>query len=385
MLVERLELANFRNYEHTVVGIEGGPQAFVGENGAGKTNLLEALQVVSVGSSHRVSTDAPLVRAGTEAAVIRVDARTDAGRVVAVELELRPGGRKRAQLNGQRQSGLRAVVGLVRTVLFAPEDLALVRGDPSARRRFLDEVLSQRRPAYYASKQEYEHVLRQRNTLLRETRRHGGVPDATLPTWTDTLVATGATLVAARLALVHALCGPTLAEYAALLDAPAEADGLVTLTYELSTGRSVAARPGVGIPDPALLAEELRAGLQARRAEEHERGMTLVGPHRDELGLQLNGLPARGYASQGEAWSLAIALRLASRTVLAEVGDEPVVMLDDVFAELDAHRRTQLAQRCASFGQTLVTAAVEDDVPLRAPRHRVRGGRVTGPAVRRGG
>lgn len=381
MRIERVELTDFRNYAYAAITLCSGPQAFVGENGQGKTNLLEALHVVSTGSSHRVSGETPLVRAGAEVAIVRATARSDAGRLLTVELELRPGGRNRVQLNGQRQSGLRAVVGLIRSVLFAPEDLALVRGDPNARRRFLDDVLAQRRPAYYASRQEYERVLRQRNVLLREARRRGGVPDATLPAWTDALVATGATLLAARLALVHALCDPTVAEYRELADAPADAPDPVTLAYELSTGRTVTASGGTGVPDPALLADELRAGLVDRRAEERERGMTLVGPHRDELCLRLNDLPARGYASQGEAWSLALALRLASRSVLAEVGDEPVVLLDDVFAELDARRRSALAERCTGFEQALVTAAVEADVPLRGPRHRVLAGAVRPPPV----
>jgi DNA replication and repair protein RecF len=257
-------------------------------------------------------------------------------------------------------------------VLFAPEDVQLVRGDPSDRRRFLDELLTQRRPAYHAARQEYERVLRQRNALLRTARGRGAPPAATLDTWTDALVAAGSALLAARIAVVHALAGPAERAYAELLADAAGPAAHVRLDYQLSTGRTVTGRPGDGVPDPADLARELRAGLDERAGNEIERGVTLAGPHRDDLLLTLSDLPAKGFASHGETWSLVLALRLASREVLFEVGDEPVVLLDDVFAELDEFRRDRLAKHCRRFGQVLVTAAVNDDVPLEGPRYTVR-------------
>jgi DNA replication and repair protein RecF len=337
---------------------------------------------LGLGASHRVASDQPLVRAGCEAAVIRGVARlglAGSGRRLTVELELRPGGRNRARLNGQPQPRHRDALGQVRTVLFAPEDLELVRGDPAARRRFLDDLLAQRRPAYRAARQEYERVLRQRNSLLRTLRARGHPDGGMLAVWTDALASAGATLLAARVAVVHALAAPLEDAYRDLVAAsPArEASGAVGVAYLLSTGRRVDADPGGGVPDPAVLAAELREGLAAVAPAEAERGLTLAGPHRDELELSLNGLPARGYASHGETWSLALALRLASREVLAAVGEQPVVLLDDVFAELDEHRRKRLAGRCLQFEQVLVTAAVDDDVPLPGPRYAVRDGAVS--------
>ncbi len=444
MHLERVELTDFRNYATARLALGPGPRVLIGANAQGKTNLLEAIHYLSVGVSHRVSSDGPLVRTGAEAAVIRAVVRLDAGRVSAagagtpagaaadagpvaagagstatrsaaahatddsaagcgaatlgaartvppavmegraltVELELRPAGRNRARLNGQPQPRPRDVIGQVRSVLFAPEDLALVKGDPADRRRFLDELLSQRRRAYLAGRQEYERILRQRNTLLRAGRAVGRL-DATLPTWTEALVAAAAPLLAARIAVVHALVGPADDAYRDLVaESPQrEAGGRLGLTYELSTGRRVAADRGAGIPDPAALAAELREGLAAVARAEQERGMTLAGPHRDEVVFSLNGLPAKGYASHGETWSLALALRLASREILHDVGEEPVVLLDDVFAELDERRRARLAARCEGFEQVLVTAAVDADVPLGGPRHLVRAGSVTtGPS-----
>ena len=383
MYLERLDLHEFRSYERAQLQLTPGVRVLVGPNAQGKTNVLEAVHYLSVGSSHRVATDAPLVRAGAEAAVVRAVARVDTaggsqGRAVSIELELRPGGRNRARLNGQPQPRVRDVIGQIRSVLFAPEDLQLVRGDPGDRRRFLDELLGQRRPAYYAMRTEYDRILRQRNTLLR-TARTSGFVDSTLGTWTESLIHTGAALLAARIAVVHALCGPAQDAYRDLVaDSPQrEATGTLDLTYELSTGRTIAADADAGVPDPAALADELREGFAAIANDERDRGMTLLGPHRDELLLALNGLPAKGYASHGEIWSLALALRLASREVLHDVGEEPVVLLDDVFAELDETRRTRLAARCASFQQVIVTAAVDDDVPLDGPRHRVRAGTIS--------
>ena len=382
MYLERLELHEFRSYSQARLELGPGVRVLVGPNAQGKTNLLEAVHYLSVGASHRVSSDAPLVRAGADAAIVRAVARVDtadgsAGRALTVEVELRPAGRNRARVNGQQQTRVRDAVGQIRSVLFAPEDLQLVRGDPSDRRRFLDELLGQRRPAYIAMRQEYDRILKQRNALLRVARTSGHL-DATFGTWTESLIATGASLLAARIAVAHALAGPTEAAYRDLVaDSPQrEATGAVQLTYELSTGRHVPASSDQGVPDPAVLADELRASFADVLGEERDRGVTLRGPHRDELHMHLNDLPAKGYASHGEIWSLALALRLASREVLHDVGEEPVVLLDDVFAELDETRRDRLAARCKTFQQVLVTAAVDDDVPLDGPRHRVRAGTV---------
>ena len=383
MFLERLELHDFRSYEQATLTMGPGVQVLVGPNAQGKTNLLEAVHYLSVGSSHRVASDVPLVRAGAEAATVRAVTRVDTAagatpRTLTIELELRPGGRNRAKVNGQAQPRVRDAIGHLRSVLFAPEDLQLVRGDPSDRRRFLDELLGQRRPAYLAMRQEYDRILKQRNALLRAARTTGQI-DSSLPTWTESLLTTGANLLAARIAVVHALAGPVEQAYRDLVvDSPErEAAGRPELAYELSTGGMVAAEPGAGVPDPAPLAEELRAGFGEVAQEERDRGLTLRGPHRDELTLTLNSLPAKGYASHGEIWSLALALRLASREVLHDVGEEPVVLLDDVFAELDETRRARLAARCGQFEQVIVTAAVDDDVPLAGPRHRIRAGTVT--------
>ncbi|MBW3603345.1 MAG: DNA replication/repair protein RecF [Actinobacteria bacterium] len=371
MLLERLELVDFRAYAAVDVPFQAGPNVLVGRNAEGKTNVLEAIYYLATGSSHRTSSDTPLVRAGAEAAIIRAHARSDAGRQVRVEYELRRGGRSRSRVGGQAQPRVRDALGQIRAVLFAPEDVQLVRGDPSDRRRFLDELLTQRRPAYHAARQEYDRVLRQRNALLRSARGPSG-PSATLDTWTDALVAAGSAVLAARIASVHALAGPAASAYADLVGAAAGPSARVQLAYQLSTGRSIVGDPDRGVPDPAELAKELRTGLDERHAAELERGVTLAGPHRDDLALSLAELPAKGFASHGEMWSLVLALRLASREVLFEVGDEPVVLLDDVFAELDEERRRRLAARCDRFGQVLVTAAVDGDVPLDGPRYAVR-------------
>lgn len=399
MFLERLELVDFRSYASAALHLDPGVSVLIGPNAQGKTNLLEAVHYLAIGSSHRVAADTPLVRVGAGAAVVRAVARIDRsgapdgpgsqGRALTVELELRPGGRNRARLNGQPQPRVRDAIGQIRSILFAPEDLGLVRGDPADRRRFLDELLAQRRPAYLAARQEYERVLRQRNTLLRQHRvggRGGGgrLLEQTLPTWTESLVLVGATLLAARIAVVHALAGPADAAYRDLVAASPqrEAQGHLQLVYELSTGRRVEAIAGGGVPDPAALAIELREGLAVVAQAELERGVTLAGPHRDELALALNGLPAKGYASHGETWSLALALRLASIEVLHDVGEEPVVLLDDVFAELDELRRCRLAERCEGFEQVLVTAAVDAAVPVAGPRYLVREGTVAPAAGR---
>jgi DNA replication and repair protein RecF len=379
VLLELLELIDFRAYPSVDVAFFPGPNVLVGRNAEGKTNVLEAVYYLATGSSHRTSSDGPLVRTGCDAAIIRANARTDAGHPLRIEYELRPGGRSRARVGGQTQPRVREAIGLLRAVLFAPEDVQLVRGEPSERRRFLDDLLTQRRPVYYAARQEYDRVLRQRNALLRAARGRGVPPVSTLDTWTDAFVSAGAAVLAARIAAVHALAGPTARAYADLLAGGAGPQAQVRLDYQLSTGRRVVGNPGEGVPDPADLAAELRAGLDERSSSEIDRGVTLAGPHRDDLGVTLSDLPAKGFASHGETWSLVLALRLASREVLFEVGDEPVVLLDDVFAELDEQRRRRLAAHCDRFGQVLVTAAVADDVPLDGPRYAVRDRRIIPP------
>lgn len=381
--LEQLELIDYRNYAEGRLRLAPGPHVLVGANAQGKTNLLEAIHYLGVGHSHRVTADGPLVRAGADAAVVRAHARTDTGRGLSVELELRPGGRNRAKRNGQAQPRVHDALGHLRSVLFAPEDVMLVRGEPGERRRFLDDLLVQRRPAYLAARRDYERVLRQRNALLRAARAGRGVDEAALAAWTDALATAGAPLVAARLAAVHGLAGPAAEAYQNLVAdaAPPETADRPRLAYELSTGREVVGQPGRGVPDLEEVTAELREGLAAVTEDERERGVTLAGPHRDDLALSLHDLPAKGYASQGEQWSLALSLRLASREVLAEVGDEPVILLDDVFAELDAQRRARLAQRCGEFDQVVITTAVDEDVPVDGPRARVHAGAVTQPGA----
>lgn len=382
MHLESLQLLDVRNYERLDLELAPGITTFEGPNAQGKTNLLEAVHYLAMGRSHRVSSDQALVRMGAEAAVIRAAARTDSGQRVEVALELRQG-RNRAQLGGQPQQRIGDAIGHIRSVMLAPEDLSLVRGDPGDRRRFLDDLLGGRRATYLGVRSDLDRALAQRNALLKDARSSGRMPRDVLEVWTDTYVNTAGPVLAARIAAVNALADPVRDAYADLVAASPDqdVDRLPTVAYELSWGRRIIGTPDQPVPDPAALAGELREALTAREDDERRRGMTLAGPHRDELFLGIGDLPAKGYASHGEQWSLALALKLASHTVIAEVGDQPIVLLDDVFAELDEHRRTRLAARCLAFDQVLVTAAVGTEVPLDGMRLQVRGGTVTAPAA----
>ncbi|WP_433369952.1 DNA replication/repair protein RecF [Streptosporangium sp. CA-115845] len=372
MHVAHLSLTDFRSYETVDLGMEPGVTAFVGPNGTGKTNLVEALGYVATQASHRVAGDGPLVRQGAARAVVRsVVVRDD--RRALIELEINPGRANRARLNRSPVSRTRDVVGLLRTVLFAPEDLSMVKGDPAERRRFLDDLLVARAPRFAGVRADYDRVLKQRGALLRtaaqarrgrgrSTRRAesdaafaeagAGDPLSTLEVWDAHLATHGAELLAARLELVETLRPLVAASYASLApdSAPAGLEYRGTLPADAGTDR-------------AELAERLRAGLLEVRAAELERGVTLVGPHRDDLFLGLGELPARGYASHGESWSYALALRLAAYDLLRADGGDPVLILDDVFAELDSRRRRRLAEMVAPAEQVLITAAVPDDVP----------------------
>ncbi|MDX3076361.1 DNA replication/repair protein RecF [Streptomyces sp. NPDC088354] len=373
MHVAHLSLADFRSYARVEVPLDPGVTAFVGPNGQGKTNLVEAVGYLATLASHRVASDAPLVRMGADRAIVRA-AVVQGDRQQLVELEINPGRANRARLNRSSQVRPRDLLGIVRTVLFAPEDLALVKGDPGERRRFLDELLTARAPRMAGVRSDYERVLKQRNTLLKSAamaRRHGGrgADLSTLDVWDQHLARAGAELLAQRLDLTHAL--QPLADKAYEQLAPG--GGPVALEYRSSVGERIAGASG-----REELYGLLLEALGEVRKQEIERGVTLVGPHRDDLSLNLGRLPAKGYASHGESWSYALALRLASYDLLCADGGEPVLVLDDVFAELDARRRDRLAELVAPGEQVLVTAAVDDDVPgvLVGARYAVESGGV---------
>ena len=389
MYVRRLELHDFRSYAEAAVDFEPGSSVLIGPNGHGKTNLVEAIGYVATLGSHRVSSDVPLVRYGASRAIIRCAIVHD-GRELLVELEITPGKANRARIGRAPATRARDVLGALRLVLFAPEDLALVRGDPAERRKYLDDLLVQRQPRFAGVRADYERVLKQRNALLRtaylarkvasrtrrpaeaETAGEAAADLSTLDVWDLHLAAYGADLIAARLELCAAL-GTHLAK---AYDAVSAGRGEARLAYEAkSWAGSVEAGSVAGL-SRAEIEQRLREALAEARPSEVERGMTLVGPHRDDVTLTLGELPAKGYASHGESWSFALALRLASYELLRSEGIEPVLVLDDVFAELDTGRRERLAELVAGATQVLVTCAVPQDVPdaLRGARYTVGDG-----------
>ncbi len=372
--MSHLTLHNFRSYADVDVSLEAGVTAFIGRNGQGKTNLVEAIDYLSRLSSHRVATDAPLVRAGSDQAIVRAAVVKD-GRTAVLEVELNPGRANRGRINKSTLPKVRELVGLVRTVIFSPEDLTLVKGDPGDRRRFLDDLLVLRTPRLAGTRADYDRVLKQRNSLLKSAR-YGNRQSAlaTLGVWDANLARVGAELLDERLRLVAELrpyvgrAYETVARGAGRDDAKIDYRSSIPALAELDE-----------LPDRAALTDALMAEVERRRDDELDRGISLVGPHRDELLLALGDLPAKGYASHGESWSLALALRLASFDLLRDDGDDPILILDDVFAELDTERRRQLAELVAGAEQVLVTAAVAADVPevLAGVRYLVGDGEVT--------
>ena len=387
MHLTRLALTDFRSYPELSIELGAGVTTFSGPNGEGKTNLVEAIGYLATLGSHRVATDGPLVRHGAQRAVLRA-AVTGAEGSSLVEIELNPGRANRVRLNRAPMSRPRDILGALRTVLFAPEDLALVKGDPGERRRFLDELLVATAPRWAGVRADYERVLRQRTALLKSAGAKGHLRGpareamtATLDAWDGQLARAGAALLAGRMRLVAALRPHVAAAYEAVSGGPAGQAS--AMSYRCS----IADEPGADSPepgppepgtpdDPAGLEAIMLKALAGVRASELDRGVCLVGPHRDELALSIGGLPARGYASHGESWSLALALRLASFALLREGREDPVLLLDDVFAELDAGRRDRLAGLVAGAEQVLITAAVPADVPamLAGPRFDVSAG-----------
>ena len=373
MFVSRLSLVDFRNYETLDLDLHPGSNLFVGSNGQGKTNLVEAIVYLSTLGSHRVAGDQAMIRQGRNAAIVRAVLR-NGERETLLEVQINRAGINRAQVN-RSPIKPRDLPRYCASVLFAPEDLALVRGEPSGRRRFMDELLVQRTPRLTAVLADYDRALRQRNTLLKSARGLGGQRLSTLELWDERLVGLGSQIIEARSRLVAELEPEVSRAYEAL----AGADHAPSLKNRLSifganSGEEDASEPQSGIVTTDVAAEAFRATLARVRGSELDRGLTLVGPHLDDLTLELNGLPARGYASHGESWSFALALKLASAAVLRResLAGDPVLVLDDVFAELDESRRSRLAQAVADFDQVLITAAVYDDVPASLAHHTVR-------------
>ena len=388
MHVRHLSVTDYRSYPQAELPLGPGVTTLVGANGQGKTNLVEAIGYLATLSSHRVATDQPLVRFGAERAVIRgVVVRQ--GRETLIELELNPGRANRARLNRSPMPRPREILGTLRSVLFAPEDLALVKGDPSGRRAFLDDLLVQRQPRWAGVRSDYDKVLKQRSALLksaapvlRRGRRRServtaygdpvrapaeGREDArasalhTLDVWDSQLARFGSQLLHGRLRLLADL-RPHLSEaYAAVSAGPSAA----RVVYRSSLRDEAAGRlAGDEVPDVDVLEKELLATMAEVRGQEVERGVCLVGPHRDDLHLTLGELPAKGYASHGESWSFALGLKLAAYQLLrSDLGEDPVLVLDDVFAELDTGRRERLAELVEDCEQVLITAAVGADVP----------------------
>ena len=359
MHVRHLGLTDFRSWARVELDLEPGRTVFVGPNGFGKTNLVEAIWYSTTLGSHRVASDAPLIRAGADRAIVSSIVVND-GRELAVDLEITSGRANKARLNRSPVRSAREILGVLHAVLFSPEDLALVRGDPGDRRRYLDELATTRRPAIAGVRADYDKVVRQRTALLKTAagaryRGDSSVLD-TLEVWDGHLAAHGAALIAARVALVAHLHPEVEKAYQLLAPASRPA----AIRYR-SNVEAIEAEPGlqaVEFYEAALL-----DALARRRNNELERGVCLVGPHRDDLELRLGDQPAKGFASHGESWSMALALRLGAYELLRSDGTDPVLLLDDVFAELDTSRRRSLATVAGAAEQVLVTAAVGDDIP----------------------
>jgi len=369
MQLTELALANFRTYQKLNLNFTAGVTVFAGQNGAGKTNLVEAINYVATIGSHRVANRAPLIALGAERAIIQ--ARIKAGdRTSAIELEIKEQGSNKARINGGQLVPSSQARGILRAILFAPEDLSLVKGDPDGRRRFLDDLVLQARPVMAGTYRDYDQVLRQRNALLRNTRQRGGYDPALLEILDEQLVSHGAAITAARQALVVGLNETIAAWYQRI----AHADTPV-LTALTDVSRETSA-----VQPLADIAAGYTEQLAARRNQELERGMTLVGPQRDDWYYQIGEFPAKGYASHGESWSLALALKLAAFEYLGTIDlassfthiyveseqysiQQPILLLDDVFSELDNDRRAALSNAIKDINQVFITTAVVGDIP----------------------
>ncbi len=344
MFINHLSLQDFRSYKNLELPLTTGTHIFIGENGEGKTNIVEAVMYLALLSSHRISSDAPLIKLGAERGYIRAKV-SDSDRDTLIELEINNGKANRAKVNQNPVRSQRAISGLVKAICFSPEDLDLVRGDPSERRTFLDHLLIQRNPRLGGVISDYEKALKQRNTLLKAR-----APESTLHPWNEHLANFGGEVIAARLKLIRDLTPHLMNSYENISVKKKPSleykSNLENLSEDKDTNKV-----------------ELLKKIGEVSYQERERGISLVGPHRDDLLLNLGEHPVKGFASHGESWSIALSLRLASYLLLKADGDNPILILDDVFSELDQSRRERLAKLTESTEQTFITVAVANDLP----------------------
>ena len=360
MKISHLSLQDFRSYKNLELPLNEGTHIFIGENGEGKTNIVEAIMYLALLSSHRISTDAPLIKLGAERGYIRAKV-SDQDRDTLIELEINNGKANRAKVNQNPVRSQRAISGIVKAICFSPEDLDLVRGDPSERRSFLDHLLIQRNPRLGGVISDYEKALKQRNTLLKAR-----APESTLAPWNEHLANFGGEIIAARLKLIRELIPHLMNSYENI-----SVKKQPSLEYKSNLDNLS--------EDKEDNKSEILRKIEEVGFQERERGVSLVGPHRDDLLLNLGEHPVKGFASHGESWSIALSLRLASYQLLKADGDNPILILDDVFSELDENRRERLVALTNTAEQTLITVAVANDLPseLTGSRYQVANGLVT--------
>lgn len=382
MRVSHVALDDFRSWGHVVIELPAGPTVFLGANGQGKTNLIEAIAYLSTFSSHRVSAESSLVRIPLNAeerppagAFVRVKTALEDDRSQILELEIVRGKANRARINRTNVKP-KDILGLVRTVVFAPEDLQIIRGDPSVRRAFLDDIAVQIHPLYSQTKSDFDRVARQRAALIKQAQvalRRGRVPDiSTLSVWDERFAELSSQVTAMRASLVRRLSDPVATAYDDVADSPRH----LALAMDASIDRKIGTNPddptSADLENVEAQTQRLLAALERLQDQEMERGVNLVGAHRDDLSLCLGHMPVKGFASHGESWSVGLALRLGAFDLLADDGETPILILDDVFAELDTKRRAGLTTRMDKADQVLITAAVEGDIPPELDAHIVK-------------
>jgi DNA replication and repair protein RecF len=385
MFAKRVKLTNFRNYESADIEFSAGVNLIYGPNGQGKTNLVEALNFFAGLNSHRVAGHTPLIKQGKSTAIISLEL-SHGGRDLLLEYEINADSSNRARLNKSDVGKPKDILGYLNSVIFAPEDLDIVKRDPSNRRSFLDQLIVQFNPRMHGVYADYDRVLKQRNTLLKSARATGTKGDAlsTLDAWDQALVKNGTEIIAARVSIVEKLSPSLVTNYQNIAKSNNEPSIFIRSSVVESSKLDqddLETQDSLETTNKDEISDLFQQKLTLVRPKELERAITLVGPHRDDLQLNLGSLPAKGYASHGESWSYALSLKLASLEILkeeSELGD-PILILDDVFAELDKDRREKLSDLVQQNEQVLITAAVIEDVPenLLANKFQVESGKVS--------